>query len=276
MQKVIYRNEIENYTQQMEPAVVKYIEEGQIETYEGFDTFSIIAFDWYDIKNLEADPSQMLLYLDADDLFIICENEMSYNAASKYFSEAPSNERAMYLFFKNLFKGDTKNLEELEDRISDLDDAVIHDGSEEIREKILDARYEVLRLKKYYEQFEEVFDELCDNDNEMISADYINYFDVLNNRCERLLRQVLNLKEYVVQVRESYQAQIDIEQNRLMKVFTLMTSIFLPLTLIAGWYGMNLQMPEFGWKYSYPVVIFICLLVCVIWAVVFKKKGWFK
>ena len=276
MQKVIYRNEIENYTQQMEPAVVKYIEEGQIETYEGFDTFSIIAFDWYDIKNLEADPSQMLLYLDADDLFVICENEMSYNAATKYFSEAPSNERSMYLFFKNLFKGDTKNLEELEDRISDLDDAVIHDGSEEIREKILDARYEVLRLKKYYEQFEEVFDELCDNDNEMISADYINYFDVLNNRCERLLSQVLNLKEYVVQVRESYQAQIDIEQNRLMKVFTLMTSIFLPLTLIAGWYGMNLQMPEFGWKYSYPVVIFICLLVCVIWAVVFKKKGWFK
>lgn len=276
MQKVIYRSEIENYTQQMESVVVKYIEEGQIETFEGFDNFSIIAFDWYDIKNLEADPSQMLLYFDTDDLFVICENEVSYEAAAKYFSEAPSNERSMYLFFKNLFKGDTKNLEELEDRISDLDDAVIHDGSEEIREKILDARYEVLRLKKYYEQFEEIFDELCDNDNEMISADYINYFDVLNNRCERLLRQVLNLKEYVVQVRESYQAQIDIEQNRLMKVFTLMTSIFLPLTLIAGWYGMNLQMPEFGWKYGYPVVIFVCLLVCVIWAIVFKKKGWFK
>ncbi len=276
MQKVIYRSEIENYTQQMESVVVKYIEEGQIETFEGFDNFSIIAFDWYDIKNLEADPSQMLLYFDTDDLFVICENEVSYEAATKYFSEAPSNERSMYLFFKNLFKGDTKNLEELEDRISDLDDAVIHDGSEEIREKILDARYEVLRLKKYYEQFEEIFDELCDNDNEMISADYINYFDVLNNRCERLLRQVLNLKEYVVQVRESYQAQIDIEQNRLMKVFTLMTSIFLPLTLIAGWYGMNLQMPEFGWKYGYPVVIFVCLLVCVIWAIVFKKKGWFK
>jgi len=276
MQKVIYRSEIENYTQQMESVVVKYIEEGQIETFEGFDNFSIIAFDWYDIKNLEADPSQMLLYFDTDDLFVICENEVSYEAATRHFSEAPTNERSMYLFFKNLFKGDTKNLEELEDRISDLDDAVIHDGSEEIREKILDARYEVLRLKKYYEQFEEIFDELCDNDNEMISADYINYFDVLNNRCERLLRQVLNLKEYVVQVRESYQAQIDIEQNRLMKVFTLMTSIFLPLTLIAGWYGMNLQMPEFGWKYGYPVVIFVCLLVCVIWAIVFKKKGWFK
>lgn len=260
----------------MEPAVVKYIEEGQIETYEGFETFSIVAFDWYDIKDMEADPSQMLLYLDADDLFIICENEVSYEAARKCFTEAPSNERAMYLFFKNLFKGDTKYLEEVEDRVSDLDDAVIHDHDEAIREKIVDMRYAVLRLKKYYEQFEEIFDELCDNDNEMLSEDYLNYFQILNNRSGRLLSQVLNLKEYIVQVRESYQAQIDIEQNRLMKVFTLMTSIFLPLTLIAGWYGMNLQMPEYSWSFGYPVVISVCVLVCVIWAIVFKKKGWFK
>ena len=276
MQKVIYRSEIENYTKQMEPVVVTYIEEGQIETFEGFDTFSIVAFDWYDIKDMEADPSQMLLYLDRDDLFIICENEMSYKAASGYFTEAPSNERAMYLFFKNLFKGDTKNLEELEDRISDLDDAVIHDSSETIREKILDTRYEVLRLKKYYEQFEEIFEDLCDNDNDMLSEDYLTYFTVLSNRCDRLLRQVLNLKEYIVQVRESYQAQIDIEQNRLMKIFTLVTSIFLPLTLIAGWYGMNLKMPEFEWTYGYPFVIGVCLLTIAIWAIVFKKKGWFK
>lgn len=276
MQKVIYRSEIENYVQQMEPAVVTYIEEGQIETFEGFDTFSIVAFDWYNIKDLEADPSQMLLYLDRDDFFIICENEASFAEASKCFTPAPANERAMYLFFKNLFKGDNVNLEGLEDRISNLDDAVIHDSSDATREQILDARYDVLRLKKYYEQFEEIFDELCDNDNGIISDDYLNYFDILNNRCERLVRQVLNLKEYVVQVRESYQAQIDIEQNRLMKIFTLVTSIFLPLTLIAGWYGMNLQMPEFTWKYGYLFVIAVCIIVVAIWAIIFKKKGWFK
>lgn len=275
MQKVIYRNEIENYTQQMEPAVVTYIEEGQIETFEGFDTFSIIAFDWYDIKDSEGDPSQMLLYIDTDDLFIICENEVSYEAATKCFAGASTNERAMYSFFKNLFKGDTKNLEELEDRISALDDSVIHGSDDTIREQIVDIRYEVLRLKKYYEQFEEIFDELCDNDNELISDDYLNYFEILNNRCDRLLTQVMNLREYIVQVRESYQAQIDIEQNRLMKVFTLVTSIFLPLTLIAGWYGMNLQMPEYSWRFGYPVVIFVCILVCAIWGIIFKKKGWF-
>ena len=277
MQKVIYRSEIDDYTQQMEPAVVTYIEEGQIETFEGFDTFSLVAFDWYDIRDMEEDPSQMLIYLDAEDLFIICENENSYEAAKQYFSPCSSNERAMYLFFKNLFKGDTKFLEELEDRVATLDDTVIHDGSASVREQILDMRYAILRLKKYYEQFEEIFDELCDNDNNIISQEYLNYFEILSNRCSRLERQVLDLKEYIVQVRESYQAQIDIEQNRLMKVFTLITSIFLPLTLIAGWYGMNFKnMPELDWKYGYPMVIAVCVLVCVIWGIVFKKKGWFK
>ncbi|MBP5223367.1 MAG: hypothetical protein J6Z35_09445 [Lachnospiraceae bacterium] len=187
MQKVIYRSEIENYIVQMEPEVVSYIEEGQIETFEGFDKFSLVAFDWYNIKDVDLDPSQMLLYLDKDDLFVICESRESYEEALKCFAGAPSNERALYLFFKNLFKGDTKNLEDLEDRISKLDDAVIHGSKEDIREQIVDIRYEVLRLKKYYDRFEEIFDELCDNDNEMISEEFLSYFDVLNNRCGRMI-----------------------------------------------------------------------------------------
>lgn len=276
MQKVIYRSEIENYMEQIDPSVVSYMEEGQIETFEGFERYSIVAFDWYDIRDVEAEPSQIMIYIDEDDIFVICEDGAAYETAEKCFSGAPTNERAMYLFFKNLFKGDTKNLEELEDRISALDDSVIHGEDEDIREQIVDIRYEILRLKKYYEQCELIFAELCDNDNELISEEYLNYFDVLHNRTRRLLSEAINLREYIVQVREAYQAQIDIEQNRLMKVFTLMTSIFLPLTLIAGWYGMNLRMPEYEWIYGYPVVIAVCAAVCLIWFVVFKKKGWFK
>ena len=276
MQKIILRSEVEDYTKQMEVPVVTYIKEGLIETFEGFDNFSLVAFDWYDIKDTDADPSQMLIYIDADDFFVICENELSYEAAKRCFVTAATNEKAMYSFFKNMFKGDSKNLEEIEEKITDIDDTVIHNCSEEIREHILDYRYEVLRLKKYYEQFEEIFEELCDNDNGILSESELKYFEILDNRCERLLRQVMTLWEYVVQVRESYQAQIDIEQNRLMKVFTLVTSIFLPLTLIAGWYGMNLQMPEYTYKYAYPIVIGVSVLICVVWVLVFKKKGWFK
>lgn len=276
MQKIIYKSEIRNYTEQLEAAVINYIEEGLIETYEDFEKFSIIAFDWYDIYDVEADPAQLMLYLDKEDFIVICENEAAFEAAKKYFVKDDSNERSMYLFFKNLFRGDMKKIEDVEDVISEMDDAIFHGKDEDMMEKIVDVRYEVLRLKKYYEQFDIIFDELCDNDNEMLSEHYVDYFGNLRNRAIRFNASVMNLREYIMQVRESYQAQIDLEQNRLMKVFTLVTSIFLPLTLIAGWYGMNLRMPEYEWAYGYPIIIAVCALVCIVWFIIFKKKGWFK
>ncbi len=277
MQKVIYINEIRNYSDYIDQSVIDYINEQQTETYESFDKYSIIAFDWYDINDVDSKPSQIMIYIDNDDIFFICENDESYEVAQKLFVNADTNERALYLFFNNLFKGTSKHMEALEDRISALDDAVIDGtGDDKIREQIVDDRYEVLRLKKYYEQLEFVFEELCDNDNDLISSECLKYFEILRNRSVRLVTGVKNLREFITQVRESYQAQIGIEQNNLMKVFTLVTSIFLPLTLIAGWYGMNLKMPEYSWKYGYLIIISLSIVICIIWIIFFKKKNWFK
>lgn len=276
MQKVIYRDEIKNYQDQIDQSIINYLDEGLIETFEGFDHYILAAFDWYDISNITKTPSQIIVYLDESDIFVICENKDSYLAACSCFAETESNEKAMHLFFKNLFKKDTKYLEGLEDRISDLDDSIIDGTEKDAREKIVDTRYEILCLKKYYEQFELIFDELCDNDIGLLSKQGVTDFEILGNRTDKLKSSVMNLREFIVQVRESYQAQIDIEQNRIMKIFTLVTSIFMPLSLIAGWYGMNLKMPEFEWTYSYPVIGGACVLICCLWFVIFKKTGWFK
>lgn len=276
MQKIIYRSDIDKYQNEIDQSVISHIEEGLIETFEDFGNYILAAFDWYNIYDSDQDPSQLIVYFDAEDIFVICENEDSFNAAQKCFTETDINEKTMYLFFKNLFKGDTKNLERLEDEISVMDDDIIAGTGGDIREKIVSIRYELLRLKKYYDQFSLIFDELCDNDNNLISDQYVYYFEVLKNRTAKMASMVLNLREFIVQVRESYQAQIDIEQNRIMKIFTLVTSIFLPLTLVAGWYGMNLKMPEYKSEIAYPILIAICVIVCVVWFLFFRKKGWFK
>ncbi|MDO5558917.1 MAG: CorA family divalent cation transporter [Oscillospiraceae bacterium] len=274
MQKVIYINEIQNYSEYIDQSVIDYIRDGQIETYESFGKYDLIAFDWFDLENTNVDPAQILIYLDRDDLFYCCENDDSLRIAQKLFASHQSNEHALYLFFRNLFKGSAKHVEQLEDRVSDLDDNVT-DGTEEgLRENLISMRNEILRVKKYYEQLEFLFEEICDNDNDLISEDGLKYFEVLHNRSVRLVSQSMNLREYLTQVRESYQSQIGIEQNNLMKVFTMVTSIFLPLTLIAGWYGMNVRMPEFNWKYGYLFVVLLCVAVSVVWLIVFRKKKW--
>ena len=274
MQKVIYMQQIQEYSEYIDQSVIDYINDGQIETFESFDTYDFIAFDWYDLKNLSAPPAQIIIYLDADDIFYICENETSYKVAKRFFSHGETNEQALYIFFCNLFKGSTAYLESLENEISALDDEVssrIKDGQ---KGKITDFRYNILKLRRYYDQLESIFECICDNDNSLVSEHSLRYFEILKSRSIKLVSQLTSLREYIMQVRESYQAQIGIEQNDLMKVFTMVTSIFLPLTLIVGWYGMNVQMPEFKWKYGYPFVAVLSAVVCIVWLIVFKKKKW--
>ena len=76
-----------------------------------------------------------------------------------------------------------------------------------------------------------------------------------------------------MQVQDVYQSEIGIRQNDVMKVLTIVTTVFLPLTLIAGWYGMNFaHMPELAWKYGYPVVILVSVLIVAVSLYIFKKK----
>lgn len=267
-------DEIGEYSEYIDQKIIDYIGEGQIETYESFDSFDLIAFDWYDLSNRESEPSQILIYLDADDVFYMCENEISFTAAKKLFIRADTNEQAMYLFFRNLFKGSGELLEKLENRVAALDDSVSNKVNAEQKNSISELRYEILRDKKYYAQLEFIFDEICDNDNGLLSRDCLKYFEILHNRSLRIVSQLTDLREYITQVKESYFEQISIEQNNLMKAFTMVTSFFLPLTLIAGWYGMNVKMPEFGWKYGYLFVIVLSVVVCIIWLIRFKKKKW--
>ncbi|HPE38587.1 MAG TPA: CorA family divalent cation transporter [Bacillota bacterium] len=275
MQKVIYTNQIQEYSKYIDQAVIDYIAEGQTETYESFDSFHLIAFDWYDIEDNTVPPTQILIYFDKDVLFFMCENETTYRIVTKNFSTDPSNEHSLYLFFRNLFKGGIAQLERIEGVVSLLDDDVM-DGTEDgLREKLISLRKDILRAKKYYQQLRLLFEDICDNDNNLFTKDGLTDFEILRNRAVRLSTQAMELKDYIFQVFGSYQTQIGLEQNNLMKIFTLVTSIFMPLTLIAGWYGMNLQMPEFKWKYGYIFVAGISVLVCIIWILIFKKKKWY-
>ena len=98
-------------------------------------------------------------------------------------------------------------------------------------------------------------------------------WQLFSNRAERLHDHVEMLREYLVQIRELYQSLIAVQQNQVMSILTVVTTIFLPLTLIAGWYGMNFpNMPEFGWKYAYPAVIIVSILVIILEIIYFKKK----
>ena len=103
----------------------------------------------------------------------------------------------------------------------------------------------------------------------MRSADCSDYLKSASSACARNR----SCCEYCTQIQSLFQSEIDIRQNRIMQILTIVTTIFLPLTLLVGWYGMNFSgMPELHWKYGYPTIILVSVAVVVLSLWVCKKK----
>lgn len=276
MQKLMLLDQMKEVQSQMDEKVLNYLWQGKTETFEGFADFYLLAFDWYDVSSPETGAEKILIYLDREDLFFFCEDARSLNRAREEAPEGLDNESALYQFFANLLKSDTDALDAFEAAITeDEDSAMVRTGRYDYMDRIVGYRKELLRRKRYYEQLVAIFENLADDDEKLLTRNAQRHFSNLQNRAERFLRTVLSLREYVTQMREAYQAQIDLQQNELMRLFTVITALFLPLTLLVGWYGMNFQwMPELTWKYGYPAVIGLSVLISAGLLLWFKWKHW--
>ena len=117
--------------------------------------------------------------------------------------------------------------------------------------------------------------ELEENENGFFSEENLRYIHLFMNLMARRHDSAVSLREHTMQVRDLYNSQLDVRQNRTMTLLTVITTIFMPLTLIAGWYGMNFVfMPELAWKWGYPVVIAVSVAIVIFCLIFFKKKKW--
>lgn len=280
MQKVVLFSEVADLIPHMQAEAIPHIRENQIESFEGFETFDLLVFDWYDIRSSRTALSEVLIYVDKNNIFFICSDEESVRHCKQLvdtiLTEAPAtSEQLLYRFFIRLFRGDMDYLDQFEEKINEMLTALLSDELDNVPQEIMAQRRELLRLKHYYEQIDTIFDEMAINDNRLLSSKTIKSITILGARTDRYLNKVYNLQELVSQIQETYQSQLSIQQNNLMKIFTVVTAVFLPLTLLVGWYGMNFSnMPELHWQYGYPMIIVVSIGIVVAMVCYFKHKKW--
>lgn len=112
-----------------------------------------------------------------------------------------------------------------------------------------------------------------ESDGEFLEVEQMQCFERFVERTKRLSDDMEIMREYAMEIWEIYQSQINIRQNDIMKVLTIVTTIFLPLSLLVGWYGMNFEyMPEVSWKYGYLMVILFAIAIVVFSLVLFRRK----
>lgn len=243
--------------------------------YDSFEEFDCISLEMLDYENLLLGRGSVLFYLEKERLICFTSRKEEIVNIFSELQEKFSEEKLIYAFFEELTKGDEVAFDAIEKETMDLEQALIATGKRDCVSEIINLRKRLMVLKKYYEQLLNVLDILIENENEIFDRKTLRSFKMLYRRTERRFQNVLNLRESVTQVRESYEAEVDISLNTTMKIFTVVTTIFLPLTLIVGWYGMNFDMPEYGWKHGYLFVTAISVIFILLGVLFFRKKKWF-
>lgn len=183
----------------------------------------------------------------------------------------------LFLYFNTLTGKDSMYHELIEDKIEDLEDNIESEKSlkKDYINDISSIRKELLKLKRYYDSMFDLLEDIESNISGYIDKENLRLFEVQKNHTEHLYDSIISLREYITQVKEGYQTQIDISQNKIMQYLTVITAIFLPLSVIAAWYGMNFMMPEFESMYSYPIIIILSLGIVIVSIIFLKKKKWF-
>ncbi len=187
----------------------------------------------------------------------------------------PSLERFLYDFLEQIIKADRRLLEKYDKELDDMETAILSGNDEELSERVNDIRSEIRDLRVHYEQLIDFGQELEENENNFFRHENLRYFRLFSNRIERLRDSAVAISDHAIQIRDIYKSHLDIKQNRIMTVLTVVTTIFMPLTLIAGWYGMNFRfMPELESPWGYPTIIIVSILIVVGSLWFFKKKKW--
>jgi magnesium transporter len=218
-------------------------------------------------------------YLESKHLIIIDDAkhlaETKALLLDKSFALMGDSYRFFFEFLESLINGDTVFLQNYEKRLATMEESMSDMLPRELSMDVTRDRRELLMYHSYYQQLMDMFEILSENITQFFPDEYSSQFQRLLGRVDRLYDNTQMLREYAHQIREMQQSQIDLHQNDTMRILTVVTTIFFPLSLITGWYGMNFKnMPEIHHPFGYFILIIVCVVIVLGEIIYFKKKGW--
>lgn len=235
------------------------------------------SFSIPDRTNISGARSEFSYALDEKGIVFIDRGHKAEEMAERIRKtkkwRLPSLERFIFDFMELIVKEDRVLLGKYESRLEKIEDRVLEQDMDAVLEEINDIRGDLLDIRTHYEQLMDVGQELEENENNFFAEENLRYFHLFTVRVERLNAQVLSLRDYTMQIRDLYQSQLDVKQNRIMSVLTIITTIFFPLSIITGWYGMNfVHMPELEYAWAYPAVACVCVTIVASGLLFFRRK----
>lgn len=166
-------------------------------------------------------------------------------------------------------------LEKIGEVLDDLDDRIENRSDESLIPAMADIRHDVRQLRRIVWPLRDAIDDLVRSPPDSITQETLIHLRDCHDHAVMIMDTLENYRDAGSDLRDYYAAAISNRMNEIMKVLTIISTIFMPLSFIAGVYGMNFQhMPELKWKYGYPLSLALMALVAVGQLYFFRRKGW--
>ncbi|MBU0544560.1 MAG: magnesium/cobalt transporter CorA [Proteobacteria bacterium] len=166
-------------------------------------------------------------------------------------------------------------LDRLGERIEDLENALISNPAPETLRSIQSLKRELILLRKSVWPLREMIGSLARSDSPLIREPSVIYFRDVHDHAVQVIDTIETYRDMLSGMLDIYLSTISNKMNEIMKVLTIIATIFMPLTFIAGVYGMNFKyMPELEWAWGYFVIWGVMLAIAVWMLVYFKRKKW--
>lgn len=174
-----------------------------------------------------------------------------------------------------------KVLENLENRIEALEDELLNDPGEETFQYIHVLRRDLVFFRKMVWPLRDTLNTTIRDDSPFIEEQTNIFLRDVYDHVVQIIDNIENYRDITMGMHDTYMIHVSNKMNEVMKVLTIIATIFIPLTFIAGIYGMNFNtevspynMPELQWYWGYPAAIGAMVVLTIVMIVFFRRKGW--
>ena len=188
-----------------------------------------------------------------------------------------------YTLLDTIIDGFFPVLEDYGERLEDLEDEVVMRPTRKTLEKVYDLKRELLALRRAIWPQREAVNILIRDSSDLISADVRIYLRDCYDHAVQVIDMIESYRELASSLMDVYLSSVGNRMNEIMKLLTVLSGIFIPLTFITGLYGMNFNtedspwnMPELEWYWGYPTVLIVMMAITIILIIFFIQKGWFE
>lgn len=168
-------------------------------------------------------------------------------------------------------------LDRIEEAVEDLEEQLISRAEPDALQRIHRLKKEVLFIRKFILPLREVIVSLEKEEFDLVHENTNLFLRDLYDHAIQAMDTIEQLREALTSMVDTHLSAATFRMNEVITVLTMMASIFIPLTFVAGIYGMNFEyMPELKWRYGYPFAILLMAVVAVSLYFFFRRKGWVK